>query len=221
MKTFYFLSFLFLWIFTVTQTFADEIDDAISKKDYATAYKLLLPLAEKGIASDQFRLGKLLSEGHGDHNGALKWLKKAKQQGIHEASAEMDKEWKIIEIRYEMIRAYDPYFDDIDMGMDFGTLNSEKVSFGKNCIKNNPQMSQSPEKYETALKAWRANNEIKQEQNIKSANEKLESIKDLDHAKIKKEVEESINSAKCCYFPPQGMPCDKMQKELEKFIKPD
>ena len=51
------LTFLFLFSGSV---FADDFQDAVDaykRKDYKTAYKLFLPLAEQGDTSAQFSMG--------------------------------------------------------------------------------------------------------------------------------------------------------------------
>ena len=40
-------------------------EDAYERKDYETAYKLILPLAEQGYAEAQYNLGIMYSKGQG------------------------------------------------------------------------------------------------------------------------------------------------------------
>ncbi|HTW54522.1 MAG TPA: tetratricopeptide repeat protein [Stellaceae bacterium] len=67
---------------------ADPLDDAISayaQGDYASALKILRPLAEHGDAKAQFRLGFMYDSGQGvprDQAEAAKWYRKAGDQGV-------------------------------------------------------------------------------------------------------------------------------------------
>ena len=70
--------------------FADEDSDVIAaqaafgKGDYATALRLLRPLAEKGDAEMQAVLGAMYGKGLGvrrDYTEAIKWYRKAAEQG--------------------------------------------------------------------------------------------------------------------------------------------
>ena len=68
--------------------FADFIDDAYKRKDYKTAYKLWLPLAEQGNASAQYNLGVMYEKGRGvpqDYKEAVRWYRLSAEQGIREA----------------------------------------------------------------------------------------------------------------------------------------
>ena len=84
------LTFLFLFSGSV---FADDYQDgldAIERKDYKEAYRLILPLAEKGNAEAQSMLGVMLmySIKDGvtqDYKEAFKWNKLAAEQGIADA----------------------------------------------------------------------------------------------------------------------------------------
>lgn len=61
---------------------------AYDKAEYATALKELTPLAEKGNAKAQYRLGKIFNLGQGvppDKKEAAKWFHQAAQQGLAEA----------------------------------------------------------------------------------------------------------------------------------------
>jgi hypothetical protein len=70
-----------------SSAFAGVLEDAIAaydQKDYATALRLVQPLAEKGDATAQVRLGIVYGEGTGvphDAAEALKWVRKAADQG--------------------------------------------------------------------------------------------------------------------------------------------
>ena len=67
--------------------FADDVDravDAHERKDYKTADKLWLPLAEQGNAEAQHRLGNLYDDGKGvpkNYKEAIKWFRRSAQQG--------------------------------------------------------------------------------------------------------------------------------------------
>lgn len=61
---------------------------AYGQADYATAFKELMPLAEKGDAVAQYKIGKMVSLGQGvarDARGAAEWFHKAAEQGLAEA----------------------------------------------------------------------------------------------------------------------------------------
>ena len=61
------LSLTFLFLFSGS-IFADDFQDATDayeRKDYETAYKLILPLAEQGYAEAQYNLGIMYSKGQG------------------------------------------------------------------------------------------------------------------------------------------------------------
>lgn len=63
---------------------------AYDRADYATALKELAPLAEKGDAAAQYRMGKMTSLGQGaarDARSAAEWFHKAAQQGLAEAQS--------------------------------------------------------------------------------------------------------------------------------------
>lgn len=61
---------------------------AAQRGDYATAYRLWLPLANQGNASAQFNLGVMYDNGQGvpqDYAEAVKWYRKAAAQGDAQA----------------------------------------------------------------------------------------------------------------------------------------
>jgi len=63
---------------------------AYDRADYATAFKELVPLAEKGDATAQYKMGKMTSLGQGvprDARSAAEWFHKAAEQGGAEAQA--------------------------------------------------------------------------------------------------------------------------------------
>jgi hypothetical protein len=69
----------------------DDAYAAAQRGDYATAYRLWLPLAEQGSKSAQFNLGQMYNMGQGvmqDHANAVKWYRKAAEQGV--ASAQIN-----------------------------------------------------------------------------------------------------------------------------------
>ena len=62
--------------------------EAIERGDYATAFKISLPLAEQGDAEAQFSLGFMYDHGQGvpqDYAEAVKWYLKAAEQGYANA----------------------------------------------------------------------------------------------------------------------------------------
>ena len=70
---------------------ADDLQDAkdaFKRKDYETAYKLFLPLAEQGISDAQLNLGWMYEQGRGvsqDNQEVVKWWKYAAEQGVAQA----------------------------------------------------------------------------------------------------------------------------------------
>ena len=69
-----------------------EGENAFVKGDYATALKELRPLAERGNAKAQYRLGRMYEFGQGvavDKAQALVWLRKSAAQGDSEAQLEL------------------------------------------------------------------------------------------------------------------------------------
>ena len=85
------LTLLFLFSGSV---FADDFQDgrdAANRGDFKTAYKLLAPLAEQGVADAQNVLGFMYSKGKGvpqDYKEALKWTRLSAEQGY--ATAQMN-----------------------------------------------------------------------------------------------------------------------------------
>jgi len=63
------LALTFLFLFGCSSVvFGDDFQDATDayeRKDYKTAYKLILPLAEQGYAEAQYNLGIMYSKGQG------------------------------------------------------------------------------------------------------------------------------------------------------------
>ncbi|MFN8627642.1 MAG: tetratricopeptide repeat protein [Candidatus Binatia bacterium] len=65
-----------------------EADAAVRRGDYATALRLITPLAERGSASAQYNLGLLYERGLGvpqDFVEAARWIGKAADQGFPKA----------------------------------------------------------------------------------------------------------------------------------------
>ena len=92
-KLTFLLSLTFLFLFSGSSVvIADDYqdgNDAYNRKDYKTAYKLWLPLAEQGDAKAQYNLGQMYYEGQGvpqDHKEAVKWYRLSAEQG--DASAQ-------------------------------------------------------------------------------------------------------------------------------------
>ena len=88
-KLTFLLALTFLFLFSGSSiVFADDYqdgNDAYNRKDYKTAYKLWLPLAEQGDAKAQYNLGQMYYEGQGvpqDHKEAVKWYRLAAEQGF-------------------------------------------------------------------------------------------------------------------------------------------
>ena len=78
-------------IFVVPAVYADDYQDgmdAFIKKDFKAALKKLKPLAEKGHAKAQYRLGLSYERGKGvseDYKEAAKWYQLAGEQGFANA----------------------------------------------------------------------------------------------------------------------------------------
>ena len=74
---------------------ADELTDALIRyvvRDYARATEMLTPLAERGNAVAQLKLGIIYARGEGvplDSVAALRWLAAAAEQGKSEAQFEL------------------------------------------------------------------------------------------------------------------------------------
>jgi len=67
------------------QRVVEDASAAYERGDYATAYRLIKPLAEKGYAKAQYNLGVMYHKGEGitqDYAEALKWYRKAAEQGL-------------------------------------------------------------------------------------------------------------------------------------------
>src|SRR6476661_3471443 len=71
----------------------DDADAAIKRRDYATAVRLIRPLAEQGDANAQYNLGVLYDNGLGvpqDRVRAYMWLNLAAMQGRESAATIRD-----------------------------------------------------------------------------------------------------------------------------------
>ncbi len=89
------LALTFLFLFGGSSVvFADDFQDgvdAFKRKDYKTAYKLFLPLAEQGDADAQYMLGFMYLRGDGvpqDYQEAVKWYRLSAEQGVRGARAQ-------------------------------------------------------------------------------------------------------------------------------------
>jgi uncharacterized protein len=78
------LTFLFLFSGSVFGGDYQDATDAYKRKDYETAYKLFLPLAEQGNTQAQSNLGLMYDKGQGvpqDDKEAVKWYRLSAEQG--------------------------------------------------------------------------------------------------------------------------------------------
>src|SRR5450759_670251 len=67
----------------------DDATAAYALGDYATALRLLRPLAEQGNAHAQFNLGFMYDEGLGNYAEAVKWYRLAADQGDAHAQSNL------------------------------------------------------------------------------------------------------------------------------------
>lgn len=80
---------------TIVCALADPLQDgiqAVQRKDYPAAVKLLEPLARAGNPVAQLRLGLLHYHGHGvreSDSEALKWFERAARQGLAQAQFQL------------------------------------------------------------------------------------------------------------------------------------
>lgn len=71
--------------------YSGQFEDAVAayeRGNYATAFRLMKPFAEKGDAKSQHNLGVMYDYGRGvpqDNTEALKWYRKAAEQGLPDA----------------------------------------------------------------------------------------------------------------------------------------
>ena len=79
---------LIISLFWAVPAIAGQLNDGIAaydRGDYKTAYRLIKPLADKGLPEAQFNLGLMYDNGHGvpqDYGEAMKWYWKAAHQGV-------------------------------------------------------------------------------------------------------------------------------------------
>ena len=76
------LTFLFLFASSCSDNFQDAVD-AYDRKDYKTAHRIFLKLAEQGDASAQLNLGVMYDKGQGvplDYKEAVKWYRLSAEQ---------------------------------------------------------------------------------------------------------------------------------------------
>src|SRR5512141_2735038 len=82
---------LIISLFLAVPAIAGPLNDGIAaydRGDYKTAYRLIQPLADKGLPEAQFNLGLMYYNGHGvpqDYGEAMKWYWKAAYQGFSPA----------------------------------------------------------------------------------------------------------------------------------------
>jgi len=94
-QTLIFTSTLLLFLSSPSIAVIDDYQgavDAYSREDYKTAYKLMLPLAEQGVAKAQYNLGLMYGKGKGivkDDSKAIKWWKLAADQGDGKAQTNL------------------------------------------------------------------------------------------------------------------------------------
>ena len=77
------------WADTPKQQFQQALE-SYNKRDYQTAFKLFLPLAEQGYVAAQYNLGVMYSSGKGvkqNYAEAVKWYRKAAEQSDADAQA--------------------------------------------------------------------------------------------------------------------------------------
>jgi TPR repeat protein len=90
------LAAIILVLHLITPAAADQLKDAdaaVKKRDYATALRIIRPLAEKGDATAQYNLGVFYDNGLGvtqDHVRALMWFNLAAAQGKEGAATFRD-----------------------------------------------------------------------------------------------------------------------------------
>jgi len=91
----FFLAFVLLTLLLslslAVTAFGGQLEDGIAayeRGDYATAFRMMKPLADKGDAKAQHNLGVMYDYGRGvprDTTKALKWYRRAADQGIPDA----------------------------------------------------------------------------------------------------------------------------------------
>ena len=86
------LTFLFLFSGSVFADSSHDAWDAVDRKDYKTAHKLWLQLAEQGHATAQGLLGFMYNNGEGvpqDYKEAVKWYRLSAEQGLAVAQSRL------------------------------------------------------------------------------------------------------------------------------------
>jgi TPR repeat protein len=76
----------------VSQSADDQAWTAYYRQDYATALRLLLPLAKEGDVAAQYRLGVMYDAGEGvreNDTEAVRWYRLAADQGAFEAQEQL------------------------------------------------------------------------------------------------------------------------------------
>ena len=93
-KLTFLLALTFLFLFSGSSVvFADvfqDATDALNRKDYKTAHRLWLPLAEQGNVEAQYELGLMYEQGQGvpqDYKEAVKWYRLSVEQGYAKAQS--------------------------------------------------------------------------------------------------------------------------------------
>ena len=94
-QTLIFTSTLLLFLSSPSIAVIDDYQgavDAYSREDYKTAYKLMLPLAEQGVAKAQYNLGLMYGKGKGvnrDYKEAVRWYFRAAEKGYSKAQTNL------------------------------------------------------------------------------------------------------------------------------------
>jgi len=104
--------------------------DAYAQGDYAVALKKLQPVAERGNADAQLRLGLMYREGNGvpkDDKQAVAWLSKAAEQGQSEAQENLGFSYaKGLGVERDWVQA-DKWFSIAAASGKESAINNQKV----------------------------------------------------------------------------------------------
>ena len=76
--------FMFVGLGTAFSGDMDKADAAFQRQEYKTAFRLILPLAERGNTVAQYKLGILYAYGQGvtqNYSEAARWFRKSADQG--------------------------------------------------------------------------------------------------------------------------------------------
>jgi hypothetical protein len=107
---FYVGTALLLTVSTVWAGPFEDATDAYQRGDYATAFKIIQPLAAQGDAHAQYNLGAMYLQGHGvpqDATEAIKWFRLAAEQGDADAQASLGALYLIgYGVAQDIVRAY-------------------------------------------------------------------------------------------------------------------